>query len=542
MKINGKTTSETKTIDSIGYTTQHQSTKKIFDEIETISIKLTEKGYINNQIIKKNKENDSIYTAIISLKKKIKHIHIYIGTKNKPYVDFFNEPESDSITLPYTGVKAFLEHTLQNLETKGYAFSKVQLINFQQKEQNLYADLSISVSERRRLSNIEIKYSNPKQKKLFPKGAEKQIDKKYKNNIFNQEIVKQIYNDFEKFSFIKQVKPPEILFTKDTSKVFVYLEKRKANNFDGYLGFNNTENKKIRFNGYLNLTLVNTLKYGEEITIYWKNNGNNQRQFDASLNIPYLFNSPITLKGLINIFKQDSIFQNTKTSLQIGYLLNYNKRLYLGYESTESSDIQNLNTQNLTDYKNTFYTASIEFKKNNSNNELIPVKSSLDLNIGTGKRTTTSNSSLTQNFVNFNIMNNFYISKKNIVNIKSQNYFLKSKNYIINELYRFGGINSVRGFSENSLQANLMIALITEYRYLISSNLYFNSILDYCYSEDPITLNDTQKNNQLLGIGLGLGAITANGLLKFTITNGKTTNEEIKFYNTNITISYNVKF
>ena len=52
-------------------------------------------------------------------------------------------------------------------------------------------------------------------------------------------------------------------------------------------------------------------------------------------------------------------------------------------------------------------------------------------------------------------MNNFYINEKNIINIKNQNYYLKSKNYLTNELYRFGGINSIRGFAENSLQANL---------------------------------------------------------------------------------------
>ena len=83
---------------------------------------------------------------------------------------------------------------------------------------------------------------------------------------------------------------------------------------------------------------------------------------------------------------------------------------------------------------------------------------------------------------------------------------------------------------------------MTEYRYLISPNLFFNSILDYCYYEDP-TIPSTKTNNEkLLGIGLGFGIQTANGLLKFAITNGKTKNEGIKFYNTNITINYNVKF
>ena len=542
LKIIGKTKKETSIIDSTNYTTKHQSTKQLTEEINFTRKKLSEKGYIENQILEKKRENDSNFTTIISLGNKIKNIHIYIGIKKDIHPIDLLETNQDSIILPYSQIETFLKQTTQKLEQNGFAFAKVKLINIQKKQQNIYADLAIDTGKRRTINTIEIKYINQSQKNLLPKGAEKQINKKYKNTIFSQKTIEQLHEDFEKFEFISQIKYPEILFTKDTTKVFVYLEKRKANIFDGYLGFNNTENKKIQFNGYLDLTLVNTLRNGEELSIYWKNDGNNQKIFNANLTLPYLFKSQIGIKAQINIFKQDSIFQNTKTALQLGYYLNYNKRIYFGYESTESSDIQNLNNQSLTDYKNTYFTSSLEFKKNNAKNKIFTTKSFLNLTLGTGNRTTITNQSLKQNFVNFNIMNDFYINEKNIINIKNQNYILKSKNYITNELYRFGGINSVRGFAENSLQANMMTAMMTEYRYLISHNLYFNSILDYCYYEDP-TISSVKKNNdKLLGIGLGLGAQTANGLLKFAITNGKTKNEEIKFYNTNITISYNVKF
>ncbi len=542
LRMIGKTSIETRTIDSIGYSIKHQSIKLINEEIDLFSKKLTETGYINHQFFEKKKENDTCYTVMISLEKKIKKIYIYIGIKNNAFLSNSFETKQDTIILPYSKSESFLKQTIQDVEKKGYAFAKVKLINIKQKNQNLHADLSISIGSKRNLNSIEIKYTDQQQKKLFPKGAEKQINKKYKNTIFNQETVKQINQDFEQFGFINQIKFPEVLFTKDTTKVFVYLEKRKANNFDGYLGFNSTENKKVQFNGYLDLTLINAIRNGEELSIYWKNDGNSQKIFNGNLNIPYLFNSPIAIKAQINIFKQDSIFQNTKTALQLGYFLNYNKRFYIGYESTESSDIQNQNSQNLTDYKNTFYTASFEFKKNNSKNRIFPIKSFANFTIGTGNRATATSPSLNQNFVNFNIMNNFYINEKNIINIKNQNYILKSQNYITNELYRFGGINSVRGFSENSLQANLMIALMTEYRYLISSDLFFNSILDYCYYKDPTITSKKNNDEKLLGIGLGLGVQTSSGLFKFTITNGKTKEEEIKFYNTNITISYNVKF
>ena len=542
LKITGKTTIETATIDSIGYTAKHSNTKQLIDEINSTRKKLSENGYIENKILENRKENDSSYTIIISLENKIKNIHIYIGIKKELNSFDLLKKNQDSIILPYSQIESFLKQTTQNLEQNGFAFAKVKLINIKKRRQGIYADLTIDTGKKRTINAIEIKYTNQQQKNLFPKGAEKQISKKYNSIIFNQKTIEQLHDDYEKFGFINQIKYPEILFTKDTTKVFVYLEKRKANIFDGYLGFNNTENKKIQFNGYLDLTLVNTLRNGEELSIYWKNDGNNQKIFNANLTAPYLFKSQIGIKAQLNIFKQDSIFQNTKTTIQLGYSIDYTKRFYIGYESTESSDIQNSNNQNLSDYKNSFYTTTIDFKKNSTKNNLFPIKSYLNITLGTGNRTTVPNPNLKQNFVNFNIMNNFYINEKNIINVKNQNYYLKSKNYLTNELFRFGGFNSVRGFAENSLQANLLIALITEYRYLVSSNLYFNSILDYCYYDDPTITIEENKNEKLLGIGMGLAIQTTNGLLKFAITNGKTKNEELKFYNTNITISYNVKF
>ncbi|AOW08207.1 hypothetical protein EM308_01035 [Flavobacterium gilvum] len=542
LKIIGKTTIETKIIDSIGYITKHKTTKQLVDEINSTRKKLSDSGYIENQILDKTKENDRCYSVTISLGNKIKNTHIYIGIKNNIFLSTLFKTNQDTIILPYSQTESFLHQTTQNLEQNGYAFAKVKLINIQKKGHAIYADLTIETGQKRTLNTIEIVNTNQKQKNLFPEGAKKQIAKKYQNTVFNQKTIEQLYHDFEKFEFVHQIKFPEVLFTKDTTKAFIYLEKRKANVFDGFLGFNNSENKKIQLNGYLNLTLVNAIRNGETLSIYWKNDGNNQKIFDANLSIPYLFKTPIGIKGQINIFKQDSIFQNTKTALQLGYSIDHNKRFYLGFESTESSDIQNSNSQNLNDFKNTFFNSTIEYKINNLKNNPFPLKSYFNLTLGTGNRNSISNPSLKQSFLNFNMMNDFYINEKNIINIKNQNYYLKSKTYITNELFRFGGINSVRGFSENSLQANLMIALMTEYRYIVSPNLYFNSILDYCYYEDPTTFTFTKKTKNLLGIGLGLGVQTTNGLLKFSITNGKTNQDEIKFSNTSISVNYCINF
>ena len=83
-----------------------------------------------------------------------------------------------------------------------------------------------------------------------------------------------------------------------------------------------------------------------------------------------------------------------------------------------------------------------------------------------------------------------------------------------------------------------MTAIITEYRYIISPDLYVHSILDYGYYEDKSSNN---KGN-LTGIGLGTGLRTKNGVLKLSLSNGLTDGQNLKFQNTIVSINYNIEF
>lgn len=546
LEFTGSSVFETKVLDSINYLRKHKNAKSINDEIELTIEKLSEIGFIETKIIAKNKINDSTYSANLNLGDRIKSIHIYIGENSILKTIPLSNNLKDTIILPYNKTKAFLNQGLQHLDKKGYAFAKLKLTKIRKKGTILFAKLELEQQNQRKLNSIVIKNGTAEQNGNFPKGYLAQINRKYKDKIFNKELVDQIHADFENYNFVNQIKYPEILFTKDTTKVYVYIEKRKSNTFDGFIGFNNNESKKLIFNGYLDLTLHNILKVGEQFSLYWKSDGNQQKTFNTALELPYLFKSPLGLEGQLNIFKQDSTFQNTKTAINISYYLNYNTRIYLGYQSTVSSDIQNTNSTSIRDYKNNYLTSTFEYFNLDSSNSLFLNKSQLNIKTGIGKRETNDENSQTvhnqQFYIDLLATHTFYLNQKNAINIRSQNYYLKSTNLMTNELFRFGGINSVRGFTENSLQANFMTTILTEYRYIASPTLYFHTIMDYCYFEDPSKLKTSRTNSNLFGAGFGLGLLTKNGLLKLAFANGLNNTDNATFANSIIHISYSVNF
>ena len=532
LKIIGQTEKENKIIDSIGYVLKHQNAKSILDENNLFYEKLTKKGYLESQLTENFKPNDSTFYFKYSLGKKINYARIYISIKSQENIAGNYSIKNDTLTLPYEETEPFLNATLKKLETNGFSMAKVKLVNIQKSKDFLTADLSITTEIKRQVNDIVINGYDK-----FPAGHKKNIIRLYRNKVFNQKNLDKLYNDFEKFRFVKQSKYPEILFTKDSTKIYVYLEKTKPNTFDGYVGFTNDETNKVVFSGYVDLILNNVLNSGEKLSLYWKSDGQDQKTFNLGVELPYIFKSPLGIKAELNIFKQDSTFQNTKTAINLGYYFNYNTRVYLGYQSTESSDIQNVNSSTLSDFDNSYLTTALEYVDFKNDDFLFPEKTSFDLKIGTGKRDTKLISD-SQFFGSLFVKHNLYLNQKNIINIKSQNFYLQSDNYIVNELQRFGGINSIRGFNENSLQGNLFGSILSEYRYVLTPNLYMHSIIDYGYLQD-MTANSDQN---LLGLGFGFGLLTKNGLFNIVYANGSTNEQVIKLSNSIVHISFKASF
>ena len=211
--------------------------------------------------------------------------------------------------------------------------------------------------------------------------------------------------------------------------------------------------------------------------------------------------------------------------------------MYLGYQATESSDIQNSNSSNISDYENYFFTSSYEFMDYKSEDKLFPIKTNVYTQIGFGSRTAQSSTN-NQFFAKINLEHNFYLNRRNIFNIRSQNYFLQSKEYLVNELYRFGGVYSIQGFKEDSLQGNLFTSVLTEYRYVFTPTLYLNTIIDYGYYQDKTSSNE----GNLYSLGIGFGLLTKNGIFKLIYATGSSNNQSLDKKNAIVHVSFKTNF
>ena len=507
-------------------------------EVDTFHFKLEQIGYIENELQSLQKKNDSSYVAIFFFGKKYNSIKVFYSKKDfdkKELLQITSEITDDYFILPFEEIESSLQK-LNTLKTdKGNVFAKLRLENIK-KENNtsLSAHLILEGGPKRTIDGIVIKGYEK-----FPKSFLKYYAGIKTGIIFNQKKIVTKSELLNTLGFVSNIKPPEALFKKDSTTVYFYLKKQNNNLFDGILGFaTDEETQKLKFNGYLNLELNNNLNFGEQFILNYKADGNDQQNFRVKANLPFLFRTPFGLGLELKIFKRDSTFVTTEQQVRITYQINTSSNSYIGYKSYDSSNLQDeiFAGPPIEDFNSKFLILGISYSKK-QNNTLFPIKSHIALDSEIGAREL-KNSKESQFRVSSIFSYIFNLNFKNSIYLQNTSSVLSSDTYLTNELFRFGGINSIRGFNENSIDASLYTVLNTEYRYQFNEGMYLHSIIDFAYFENQTLL----LKQKLYSFGFGMGLNTKAGIFKFNIANGNSDDQDFSFSNTKIHLSLSSRF
>jgi hypothetical protein len=129
----------------------------------------------------------------------------------------------------------------------------------------------------------------------------KNLEKDFKGKTYDDQNLVALNQSLQNHPFVLLDKPPQTLFTKDSTQVFLFLQKKKANTFDGVIGFGNDKTEKFTLNGSINVNFRNMFNSFETVNIFWQRNPDNGQNFDLQTDIPYLFKSNIGTNININI-------------------------------------------------------------------------------------------------------------------------------------------------------------------------------------------------------------------------------------------------
>lgn len=536
LSIVGASKKETKVIDSLDYSSSFEDFQSLQIEVTEFGKTLEQIGYIEQQLVSLKKENDSTFKASFNLNRLYSIIHLYNKALIPPkIIKRFNfDVQDDYIVMQIANLESNLNLINLEMANLGNPFSRLKLTDITKDEKGyLIADLATSKREDRTVDNIIIKGYEK-----FPKSYLKHFLKIKTGQRFNLASIKQKTEDLDNLQFANITRDPEVLFTSDSTTLYMYIEKNRSNTFDGFLGFGTNEStNNIEFDGYLDLRLNNNLNYGESLELLYKSDENDQQTFNLSLRMPFVLSTPIGLEASLNIFRRDSTFSTSRQTAKINYQISSRHLVSLGVQAEASTNLLDNNSILINDYDSNRYFVNYQYLERQNKNLLFPINFLFDISAGTGSRNVLEIKNDQYN-IEINTYKIFNLNARNSIYGRISGQYLDSNNYLENELPRFGGINSIRGFEENSLIANLYAVLNTEYRYKLSNSIYAHSVIDAAYFENKIT----NQKEKLFGFGFGFGLVTQAGLFKFNYTSAKTENQPFRLSDSKIHISLTALF
>jgi len=478
-----------------------------------------EKGYLLASFDTLNYRNDTLLASFY-IGKKFGKSYLKIDEKDLfllQSISSINERLIRGIPFSPFKIAQLLSSIQKALENNGYPFSKVQLSEVKIENETLTAKIIIDKKPQYTWKDIHLKGDSSIAKAFICNliGIKE-------GDLFNQQKVRQISKKIKQISFLKEIKKSEILFTKEGVELFLYISSNPISSINGVIGIQpDNVNDKMNFTGDISLKLVNVIKKGEQLELNWKSIQDQTQSLQTKLNYPFLFNSNFGVDGQFNLFKKDSSFLELKSSLGLLYFLDGGNYLKLFYQNISSNILsQNPSTSLMKDVKTNSYGLSIfrrQFDYIPNPRSGFTISSSFS--IGSRRESDSTLSSISTTLRgDFNLEWAYTIYGRNVLYLSNKTDIYQAPAIYQNELDRFGGQTSQRGFNEQELFATAKTTINIEYRFLLDQNSRLFVFYDQTWYENN---SGNYYNDNPFGFGAGFSFGTNIGIFSLSYALGK---------------------
>lgn len=357
-------------------------------------------------------------------------------------------------------------------------------------------------------------------------------------NLFSEASYRTIAKKVERSPFLEMKRPTDISFRRNTAKVFLDLSEDVSNTFQGVLGLQQGQDNKAIAVGSLDLNIENLFYSGKELDFSWERYSENSQKLNILYKHPFFLDSKMSPSFSFNLLKQDTLFINRNTGLGVNTFLSPKINLFLQFQKSNSTLLTNnqlaATSQILGDFDKSMYKLELSsgyFEKLSRLKEDIVWK----ISIGAGKKRILKNLSFQDSFYDsIKLETNFFQYEVDLAYQlklwKRQTFFhhistglLQNRELLTNELYRLGGLGSIRGFNEKFFFANQYISSRSEFRSFFENYSYL-----YVFY-DQLLYQYKDANEFPFGIGVGFALATSSGQFSFVLATGKSNNQKIDF-------------
>ena len=478
------------------------------------------KGFflVSFEMIKKTETN---FLVKVELGKKFKKIKVELEEKDawqlRKFNVAFNRKEQAYNANEFSSL---LKYSLNAFLNNGYPFVAISYENLEILEDEISLRLKINRGLIFRWTEIHIKGDSS-----ISINAIENIIGIRTTDFFNESLLEQVDKSLEQVSFIKKIKSSELLFTEKGVELFLYLQGQKISSIQGAIGLQpNPTSQSVVLTGDLQMKLANVFKKAELIDLSWRSIQPQTQALNFKFIYPYLFKSPFGIDARFNLYKRDSTFLDLKSSLGVVYTLKNGSQLKASYQllasnllfaSASSSQFTNLATVRTNAYGLSYMFRKLDYIPNPSKGRFLFIETYIGSRVAL-KDSVSDKKNVARVSIQFD--NYFSLAKRHVLKVGAGFESYYAHQVFQNELYRFGGLNSLRGFNEDELFASTKLNYTLEYRFLVDRNSNAFVFFDQAFYEN--NANSYLKDNPF-GAGAGFSFGTKLGIFTISYAVGK---------------------
>jgi hypothetical protein len=515
---------------------QYTDSLSFKNQLRELKLLAYKNGYISFSIDSIHELDSTTLKAFIFLGEKYQNIQVNLSLESRKSLRKigYSPKNLTLITTNPRELSANLKNVLKQFEQSGYPFAELSFSNLSVSGKQLKIDIDVHPNQRMKWKEIIIKGEKAK---ISTRYMESFLHIK-KGDWYNQTQVDLIKTRISQVTFIRETKPSELLFTDEGATLYLYLETKPVSLFNGTVGLQQDPVKlKYQLTGELRLKLQNILKHGELLDLSWRSIQPKSPQLNLQLNYPFLFNTPFGINGQFSLFKKDTTYLELKTRAGVLYTFSGNKTLQFFYKNHQSNTLGNISTSQYgtsksNSYGVSFSTQTVDYLPSPKKGFILHVEGNI------GKRKLTKDSTNYSYLIYGGKLQFDYfqsIGKRIVIKSSILTETFYTNNIQTNELIRFGGNLSQRGFMEDELLSTFRSTISIEPRFILDQNSFLFIFYDQSWYERNVQnyINDAPR-----GFGAGISFGTKIGIFSLSYALGKQFNNPILFRDSKVHFGY----
>ncbi|MEX2513877.1 MAG: hypothetical protein WD398_13310 [Cyclobacteriaceae bacterium] len=375
---------------------------------------------------------------------------------------------------------------------------------------------------------------------------------------FSQKMVDQSMAGLRNIPYITLRETPSLSFQNEEATYYLPINDRRMNSLDGIIGLlpNELEENKWLITGQFDLELYNVSGKGRDYSINWQRLSQYTQNLSISAVEPMVLGSMLDIKSSFYLLKEDTTFINREFRFDVGYQLNPSTYLSF-FTRRQAGDLlavsQYRAAEKLPEAADFRYNSyGLDFMVSKLDDVLFPKKGWQSQGMaGVGNKRLLENTGLPQSLYQglektsfqyyFRAYFSYYLPWKQQFSslFRLSLGEMENENLLSNDLFRLGGLKSIRGFNENYFFANRYAFINIEPRYYFDNHSYFLIFADAGLVKNKVFGSGSEWP---YSFGGGISLENGGGIFNFIYAVGKSKAQPLGFNYSRIHFGYTGRF